>query len=173
MWKQMELEVLLKRWCLTMLSQDSKFPPFPTTSPQKWIFFFLVPRNFLNGKVNENLTLLSDSESFFLVCFFIFLSNQKDHDTLYVFKNMNFWQFQCMQELLPLHYSEMHGQETCGEVISRPNYCDYNIWRSAQPPNTRNTKRKCGCNVPTFHVHTTDKGTNFSSRLLCSNASNG
>ena len=64
-----------------MLSQDSKFPPFPTTSPQKWIFFFfLVPRNFLNGKVNENLTLLSDSESFFLVCFFIFLSNQKDHD---------------------------------------------------------------------------------------------
>ena len=57
-------------------------------------FFFLVPRNFLNGKVNENLTLLSDSESFFLVCFFIFLSNQKDHDNsmssrTWIFGNSN------------------------------------------------------------------------------------
>lgn len=32
-----------------------------------------------------------------------------------------------LQELLQVHYTEVHSEETRGEVISGPNHCDNNV----------------------------------------------
>lgn len=56
-----------------------------------------------------------------------------------------------------MHHTEVWSEETRREVIPRSNGCDYDVRRSAQPPSPRNAERKCGWNVPTFHVHTADR----------------
>lgn len=98
-----------------------------------------------------NLTLRFWS-SFFFFIFHLDLQEFDPTTTYLVSKLIN-------QELLSVHDTEVWSEETRGEVVPRSNGCDYDVRRSAQPPSSRNAERKCGWNVPTFHVHTADRWT--------------
>lgn len=68
------------------------------------------------------------------------------------------WLIIPLQKLLSVHYSEVHGEETSGEILPGSIDSDYNIWRPAQPSDTGNAARECWRNATTFCVNTRADG---------------